>query len=78
MAVASMVLGIIGLVIGCIIVLPILAVIFGHIGMGQCDQRPELGGRGMAVAGLVMGYIGLGVWAIYLLFVGGMAMSTGF
>ncbi|MFT5471681.1 MAG: hypothetical protein ACI8UO_006818 [Verrucomicrobiales bacterium] len=75
MAIASMVLGIVGLPIGCIIVPQILAVIFGHISVNQCNQRPELGGKGMGIAGLVMGYIGLGIWVIYLLLVGSLAAS---
>ena len=36
----------------------ILAVIFGHVALSQIDKRGE-DGRGMAIAGLVLGYIGL-------------------
>lgn len=39
----------------------LLAVIFGHIALSQNDDS---GGRGMATAGLVLGYIGLGVAAL--------------
>lgn len=57
MAIAAMVLGILWLFwIGSI-----LAVIFGHIAMSRIKHDRTLGGRGMAVAGLVLGYIGLGV-----------------
>ena len=56
MAIASMVLGIIWIYwIGSI-----LAVIFGHIALGQlsrADNRQD--GRGMAIAGLVLGYVGI-------------------
>lgn len=58
MATASMVFGIIGLVFGwCMCGIPsLIAIILGHIGMGQ-TREGRLGGRGMAIAGLVMGYV---------------------
>jgi Domain of unknown function (DUF4190)/Protein of unknown function (DUF2510) len=56
LAIASMVLGIVWIYwIGSI-----LAVIFGHIALGQLsrpDNRQD--GRGMAIAGLVLGYAGI-------------------
>ncbi|MDQ1602221.1 MAG: hypothetical protein QOE01_66 [Actinomycetota bacterium] len=60
LAVASLVLGILWLFwLGSL-----LAVIFGHIALSQIRRRGE-GGRGMAIAGLVLGYIGV---AFFLLF----------
>lgn len=35
-----------------------LGIIFGHIGLSQIKRTGE-GGRGLAVAGLVLGYLGL-------------------
>ncbi|MCL2382844.1 MAG: DUF4190 domain-containing protein [Oscillospiraceae bacterium] len=59
MSIASMVLGIVGLVLGwcfyLFIPLGILAIIFGIIGMKK-------GGRGMAIAGLIMGGLTLLVY----------------
>jgi len=57
-ATASMVLGIIGLVFGwCMCGIPsLIAIILGHMGIAQTRDN-RLGGRGMAVAGLVMGYV---------------------
>lgn len=43
----------------------ILGVIFGHIALGQI-KRTGADGRGLAVAGLVIGYIGLIFTIIYL------------
>ena len=55
LAIASMVLGILWLYwIGSI-----LAVIFGHVAINQAKKDPSLRGRGMAIAGLVLGYIGI-------------------
>jgi hypothetical protein len=57
MAVAAMVLGILWLFwIGSI-----LAVIFGHISLSRIKHDRTLGGRGMAIAGVVLGYVGLGL-----------------
>jgi hypothetical protein len=44
----------------------ILGVIFGHIALSQIKQTGE-GGRGMAVAGLVIGYIGIVVMIVVLI-----------
>jgi hypothetical protein len=58
LAIASLVLGIVSLMGGAILLIPpLLAVIFGHISMSSCRKDPVLGGRGMGIAGLVMGYV---------------------
>ncbi len=75
LSIASMVLGIISVVLFCIwyISVPcaILAIIFGIVGMKK-------GGRGMGIAGLVLGIVALAILAvIYLLAAIGLAsMST--
>jgi Domain of unknown function (DUF4190) len=56
LAITSLVLGILWIWwIGSV-----LAVIFGHIALSQIRRRGE-GGHGLAIAGLVLGYIGVGV-----------------
>jgi hypothetical protein len=64
-AVASLVLGILWVFwVGSV-----LAVVFGHIATSQIDQSGGAqGGRGMAVAGFVLGYIGLGILAAFFIF----------
>ncbi len=53
MAIASLVLGILWLYwIGSV-----LALIFGYVGLSQIKQRNQ-GGRGLAIAGIVLGWIG--------------------
>ena len=64
MAVAALVLGIIGLLIN---ILSILAIIFGAVGMNQTG-KPGVKGRGMAVAGLVLGVVTLAFWIFWLFF----------
>lgn len=44
-----------------------LAIVFGHIGLAQIRRTGEEG-RGLAVAGLVIGYTALGLLVLWLLF----------
>ena len=53
---------------------PLLDVIFGHLSLGQCKRDPMIGGRGMGLAGLVLGYITLAGGVIWFLFLGGLAV----
>jgi hypothetical protein len=52
-AVASLVLGIVG---GSI-----LAIIFGFVALSQIKKRGQQG-RGMAIAGVILGFVGTAVW----------------
>jgi hypothetical protein len=73
-AVASMVMGIVWVYwIGSI-----LAVIFGHIALKQINEsNGTQSGRGMAIAGLVLGYIGIGiVGAVILLAIIGSSVGS--
>jgi hypothetical protein len=64
MAIAALVLGLVWLWGIC----SILAVIFGHLAMGQIDaSQGRQSGRGMALAGTILGYVGLGLTALILL-----------
>lgn len=59
----SLVLGVIGFVLICChggIPLGIAALITGYLGMKNADQNPQkYGGKGMAIAGMILGAIGL-------------------
>ena len=64
LAIASMVLGILWIYwIGSI-----LAIIFGFIALSQIKERNQAG-KGMATAGLVLGFIGLGTLVLVILLV---------
>ncbi len=61
MALVSLIMGILGW-----LVLPIigsvLAVVFGHAALGEIGRSEgQIGGRGMAQVGLVLGYVALGL-----------------
>ncbi|GAA3630237.1 uncharacterized protein DUF4190 [Lentzea atacamensis] len=43
----------------------IVGVIFGHIAMGKI-RRGEEDGRGLALAGLIVGYVVIAGWVLYL------------
>ena len=57
--VAALVLGIIGIPAFCTVIAPLLAIIFGGVGYAQVTKNGgEGGGKGMAIAGIVLGVIG--------------------
>lgn len=76
MALASMILGIVSITVGlCLIffpVMPILAVVFGHIALGQI-RATGAPGRAYAITGLVTGYIGIALAILWLI---GVAIGT--
>jgi len=69
-AISSLVLGILGVVIGwfTLVIPAILAVIFGHIARSKIRQSGgTITGDGMAIAGLVMGYLVFSIIIISIL-----------
>ena len=69
MAVAALVLGIIGLVLFWVpllgMVLAILAIIFGGVGMSRANQGAS--GKGLAIAGLVLGIVAIAIYVLAIL-----------
>jgi hypothetical protein len=63
--VASLVLGIIGIPTACSVILPLLAILFGLIGYTQVSKNEGEGGKGMAIAGMVCGAVGVIVMIMY-------------
>jgi hypothetical protein len=59
LAIASLVLG----CLFCLLVTGILAVIFGNLALAQIARSPQQG-RGLAIAGIVLGWIGVALLAI--------------
>jgi len=67
MAVAALVCGICGLIIPFLgFLLSLLAIIFGGVGISQTGRDAYLGGRGMAITGLVLGILAILIWIIVL------------
>lgn len=71
LATASMVMGILGLVMGCCSfgIFSLLAIIFGHMATGETKSGAKQG-HGMAVAGLVMGYVVFLPALLFSIFIG--------
>jgi hypothetical protein len=60
-AIASLILGI----LGCVpFITGILAVILGLFGIKAAND-PQRGGKGMAIAGLLLGILSIGIWSLF-------------
>jgi hypothetical protein len=72
MAIASLVLGILWIYwIGSI-----LALIFGYVAKGQIDRAGgREGGRGLAIAGIVLGWVGVGILILLIVLGVGVGLS---
>ena len=64
MAIASLVCGVLGF--STCGITSILAIIFGHVALGQI-RRNEEDGRGLGIAGLVLGYVAVAIGLIIIL-----------
>jgi hypothetical protein len=62
-AIASLVLGIAGLVLFPLVP-SILAIVLGRSAKRDIRQRPGLGGEGLATAGIVLGWVGVALIAL--------------
>ena len=75
LAIISLVAGILG-VFGAFVapvLASIVAIVTGHIARGRIAREPErLTGDGVALVGLILGYIGIAMSVLTLLFLGGM------
>lgn len=67
LAVASLVFGVLGF-IGLFIIGPILALVFGYMARSRIKEDPHFGGDGMAIAGIVLGWIGLLLQVVLIAF----------
>lgn len=81
LAITSMVLGILGILLfwffGLGVLLGILAVIFGFIARGQIAREGQ-GGRGMALAGIITGFVAVGLLVLLVLIGFGLGLSGEF
>src|SRR5437016_6219469 len=61
LAVTSLICGI----IGCFVITPILAILFGAMGIRKANREPMAGGKGMAIGGIVLGILWLGIFGLF-------------
>jgi hypothetical protein len=65
-ATAALVLGVLGFVF-CPIIFSVLALVFGHQGRNEIDgSGGRISGRGLATAGIILGWVGLVIWALLI------------
>ena len=75
MAVTSFVLGLVGIFLP--LVIPgVLAVIFGAVALNAIAKDAQLKGKGLAIAGLVIGIVDATVWIIALVMLWGGIMAS--
>lgn len=76
LSIASLVLGILS-VAGCVLFAGLPAIIAGHIARGRARRQPDVyGGAGLALAGLVMGYIGTALTVVLLAVMAGLLLPA--
>jgi len=67
LATASLVMGIIGIFFN---ILSILALVFGFISLNHIKKNPALKGKGLAMGGIILGFIGLLIWIVAVALLG--------
>jgi hypothetical protein len=71
MAIASLVLGIVSIIINPLFLFSILAIIFGVSGISQVNKsNGAIKGKGMAVSGLILGIISIALMVLVIALVG--------
>jgi len=80
LAIISLVLSgiaICGFCCGLFLVAAVAGVVCGHLALSKIKANPELEGHGLAVSGMILGYIAIGLVLIRILFFGGLAALSG-
>jgi len=69
MAIWSMILGVLSMFQCCQIILGPVAIILGFVALSKIKANPSMTGSGFAIAGIVMGVLGLLIGLAFLIFV---------
>ena len=71
------VLGLFGFCCGLFLAGGIAGIVCGHIALSRIKANPELEGHGLALTGLIIGYLAVAGWLIWILLFGGLAVLQG-
>jgi hypothetical protein len=71
------IVGLFGFCCGFFMMAGIGGIICGHIALSRIKANPEVEGRGLAMAGVVIGYVGVAAWLIWIVLFGGLAVLQG-
>jgi hypothetical protein len=70
-------LGLFGFCCGLFLMAAVAGIVCGHIALSRIKANPELEGHGLAMAGLIIGYLAVAGWLIWILLFGGLAVLQG-
>jgi hypothetical protein len=68
MSIASLVLGLVGIPLCFLFIPSVLAIAFGFVGLSQIKNDPTQKGRGLAIAGVILGAVMLALIALAFAF----------
>ena len=71
------ILGLCGFCCGFFLVAAIGGIVCGHVALSRIKANPELEGHGLAMAGLIIGYVAVASWLVWILLFGGLAVLQG-
>jgi hypothetical protein len=80
LAIWSLVLSLLGMCGFCctpVVLTGIAGVVCGHLALSKIGTRTDVQGRGLAIAGLVIGYFTIVGWLLWVLLFGGLAVIQG-
>jgi hypothetical protein len=66
-------IGVFGFCCGLFLMAAVAGVVCGHLALSKIKANPELEGHGLALSGLIIGYIAIASWLIWVVFFGGLA-----
>jgi hypothetical protein len=71
------VLGLFGFCCGLFMAGGIAGIVCGHIALSRIKANPDLEGHGLALTGVIIGYLAVAGWLIWAVFFGGLAVLQG-
>jgi hypothetical protein len=71
------ILGLCGFCCGFFMMGGVAGIICGHIALSRIKSNPNLEGHGLAMAGMVIGYLAVAGWLIWIFIFGGLAVLQG-
>ena len=80
LAIVSLILsiaGVLGFCCGFFLFAAIAGIVCGHIALSRIKKDPTLEGHGLAMAGVVIGYVALVGWLAWVVLFGGLAVLQG-
>ena len=71
------ILGLCGFCCGFFMMAGVAGIVCGHIALSRIKSDPNLEGHGLAMAGVVIGYLAIAGWLVWIFVFGGLAVLQG-